>query len=106
MQTAYLSSIDSIQINDEYIPNIKVENQDFKKITADVNLEISLDGHIIKSISDSIKNGKWSPLINIRDDLYPPGCYTVTLTATSGNYTDTVQDDFTVYSTDKYWRCN
>ena len=100
----YLDRVDQIMINDEYTPTIKVENQDYQKISADVTLEISRDGYIIRSISDNIQNGVWMPVINILDDYYTPGfCYGITVTATSGNHTDIVQEDFTVYSTAKYW---
>ena len=101
---AYLPRIDQIMVNDEYAPNIKVENQDYQKTRADVTLKITRDGYTIKSISDTIENGRWNPVINILDDYFTPQfCYTVTLTATSGNYTNTVEDDFIVISTAKYW---
>lgn len=100
----YLDSVSHIFVNDEYAPNIKVENQDFEKIAAVVNLEITRDGHTIKSISDSVSNGVWNPIINVLDDYYTPGfCYTITVTAASGNHTATAQDDFSVVSTAKYW---
>ncbi len=100
----YLDSVNQIFVNDAYAPNIQVENQDFQKIAAVVNLEITRDGFTIKSISDSISNGVWSPIINVLDDYYTPGfCYTITVTAVSGNYTDTAQDDFSVVTTAKYW---
>lgn len=69
-----------------------------------MKLEITRDGYTIKSISESITDGVWRPIINILDDYYTPGfCYTVTVTAISGNYTDTVKEDFIVFSTAKYW---
>jgi len=101
---AYLPKINQIMVNDEYAPNIIVQDQDFQKTRADVNLKITRDGYTIKSISDTIENGRWNPIINVLADYYTPGfCYTVTLTATSGNYTNTVEDDFIVISTAKYW---
>lgn len=100
----YLDDVSTIMLNSEYAPNIKIENQDYQKIAADVNLKITRDGYTIKDISDSTKTGMLSPVINILDNRFTPGfCYTITVTATSGNYTSIAQDDFSVISTAKYW---
>lgn len=100
----YLDNVSIIMLNEQYTPNIKIEDQDFHKIPADINVKITRDGITIKDISDSTKTGVLSPVINILDDYFTPGfCYTITVTATAGNYTDTVQDDFSVFSTAKYW---
>lgn len=102
--TVYFDPVSTILINDEYAPQVKIENQDYQKIPAHVSLDITRDGKTIKSISSNTTTGQWNPVINILDDSFTPSfCYTVTITAISGNYTDTVQDDFTVYSKAKYW---
>ncbi len=96
--------ISHILINNEYVPNVKIVNQDFQKIASDVSIEITRDGESVKSISGSTATGQWNPVINILDSKFTPGfCYTVTITAVSGNHTDTAQDDFSVFSTGKYW---
>ena len=103
-----IDNITHIFINNEYAPNITVINQDFQRISADVNIKIERDDQILKEISSTLPtHGSWSPVINIQDYRYNPGfCYNVIVTATLGNLTSTVTDDFIVVTIAKYWDNN
>ena len=100
-----MGEVTNLFINNEFVPNILVSNQDFQRIVADVNLKIVRDDIIIKNISSTTsKLGYWGPLININDYQFSPGfCYDVIVTATLGNLTATHTDDFIVTTTAKYW---
>lgn len=106
--TVKADEVHSFFINEKYEPNISVinywnHNEGIQDAT--VYLEISRDGVIIGELESVTSSaGQWNPSVEIPyPKFYPNFCYDVKITATSGNQTATLNDDFLVLTTAKYY---
>lgn len=99
-----VGSLDTFFITREYGINISVVDEHEHGVMAIVDIEISRDGETVKTLSGTTTLGIWNTILNVDSSKFTPGfCYDVSIIAVSGNYTDTVKEDFIVSTTAKYW---
>ncbi len=100
-----VDSLDTFFVTREYGINISVVDEHEKGVMSIVDIDISRDGETVKTLSGTTSSlGTWNTILNVDSSKFTPGfCYDVSIIAVSGNYTDTVKEDFIVSTTAKYW---